>query len=336
MKKSFFYAICVMVLATIVAVVSCKKDKQEETTEKCEQCAQATDNMDEYLISFKKKLLSAEKGGETISLEQAERDLGNLLNFDFGDANHATDEFRYDTIRAKVSVDGEHVSCSDLATAYQSLFEGISGAFGVIDLPEKSVHSISCTIGKSERSNEAEIETVLVTRAYRGETAFDSLGWRAGNKAGRCDGYAAGFHGAPEHLENRLHRNMGTVGCPFGGRVYYTDETNCYKDANEQDMVDPTMPYGHKMFYCYDAVGLTNFDNLCISSGALDMYYNSIRVLFNLQHTFHPSPMPENHVVLHYDIDMHKKYWNGINKVGYWRLTIWHGKPNCTNTSPAV
>ena len=74
MKKSFFYAICVMVLATIVAVVSCKKDKQDETTEKCEQCAQATDNMDEYLISFKKKLLSAEKGGETMSIEQALND----------------------------------------------------------------------------------------------------------------------------------------------------------------------------------------------------------------------------------------------------------------------
>ena len=97
-RRRLYYAIFVMAMATIASVVavSCKKEKQEPSSNNTKQAVQSADNMDEYLISFKKKLLSAEKGGETISLEQAQRDLGNLLNFDFGDANYATDEYRYE------------------------------------------------------------------------------------------------------------------------------------------------------------------------------------------------------------------------------------------------
>lgn len=80
----------------MIAMVSCKKEKQGQMLNNNELVVLQVDNMDEYLMAFKKKLLSAEKGGETISIKQAERDLGNLLNFDFGDANYASDDVRYD------------------------------------------------------------------------------------------------------------------------------------------------------------------------------------------------------------------------------------------------
>lgn len=106
MKKSnsILAIVAMAIVATAVAFVSCKKEKQEQTSNNTEQSVQCSDNMDEYLISFKKKLLSAQKGDETISLEQAQRDLGNLLNFDFGDANYPTNLYHVDTIHAKLTV----------------------------------------------------------------------------------------------------------------------------------------------------------------------------------------------------------------------------------------
>ncbi len=104
--KKLLITLAVMIVATAVAFVSCKKEKQELTSNNSEQNAPCFDNMDEYLISFKNKLLSAQKGEELISLEQAQSDLGNLLNFDFGDANFVTDEIVYDTLYVPVMLEG--------------------------------------------------------------------------------------------------------------------------------------------------------------------------------------------------------------------------------------
>ena len=68
-NRNLFIATLLVTAAVSVAVVSCKKEKQEaSSSNNTEQAVQSADNMDEYLISFKKKLLSAQKGDETISL----------------------------------------------------------------------------------------------------------------------------------------------------------------------------------------------------------------------------------------------------------------------------
>ena len=143
-KKNLFIATLLVVAATTVAVVSCKKEKQDQLLNNDVQAVESADNMDEYLMAFKKKLLTAEKGGETISLEQAERDLGNLLNFDFGDANYATNVLHYDTVLSKLSLSNGQVDLSQLACTYQDLFNQVKDAYHQVNLPEKSVYSISC------------------------------------------------------------------------------------------------------------------------------------------------------------------------------------------------
>lgn len=106
--RKLSFAIIVMAIGAIaVAVVSCKKEKHEQTTNKMEQSAQSSENTDEYLISFKEKLLSAQKGDESITIEQAQLDLGNLLNFDFGDANYASNVYEYDTLYIALETNGE-------------------------------------------------------------------------------------------------------------------------------------------------------------------------------------------------------------------------------------
>jgi mannose/fructose/N-acetylgalactosamine-specific phosphotransferase system component IIC len=61
-SKTLIAIIAMVIVATAVAVVSCKKEKQERKSNNVEQSVQNSDNMDEYLMSFKKKLLSAQKG----------------------------------------------------------------------------------------------------------------------------------------------------------------------------------------------------------------------------------------------------------------------------------
>ena len=55
MKKFALSAICTMAvaLAASVAVVSCQKEKHDQSPNGNEQTVQATENMDEYLMSFK-------------------------------------------------------------------------------------------------------------------------------------------------------------------------------------------------------------------------------------------------------------------------------------------
>ena len=94
--KNKFITLCLAMLAIAsIAVVSCKKESHSSDSRPSEKSVQKDDNMDERLTAFRNKLLSTEKGGETLSLEDANRNLCDLLNFDFGDANNPTDEFRY-------------------------------------------------------------------------------------------------------------------------------------------------------------------------------------------------------------------------------------------------
>ena len=55
MKKFALSAICTIAvaLAASVAVVSCQKEKHDQSPNGNEQTVQATENMDEYLMSFK-------------------------------------------------------------------------------------------------------------------------------------------------------------------------------------------------------------------------------------------------------------------------------------------
>ena len=176
-SKSIIAIIVLAILATIVTVVSCKKEKQEQKSYNAEQSVQCSDNMDEYLISFKNKLLSAQKGEETISLEQAQRDLGNLLNFDFGDANYPTNMYQVDSIHAKLTLTQGKVDLSQLAITYKETFDTILQTYHSIDLPEKSISSISCTFCENEnKTNEeetVEVEIVVVTTVGK---AMDLVG----------------------------------------------------------------------------------------------------------------------------------------------------------------
>lgn len=211
-SKTLIAIIAMVIVATTVAVVSCKKEKQEQAMNNEKQVALCYDNMDEYLMSFKKKLLSAQKGEETISLEQAQRDLGNLLNFDFGDANHPTNVYHFDSIRVKLTVNQNEVELSQLAITYNEAYNSILETYHSIDLPEKSIYAISCTFNELEtKDGETEdVEFVVVTRGFIEDPIMpsnnhDTLDWRPKNNAGTCDGQFINVYGAPEIIRSWIY-----------------------------------------------------------------------------------------------------------------------------------
>lgn len=328
MKKTFFYAICVMVLATIVAVVSCKKEKNDQLLNNTEQAGVSADNMDEYLISFKKKLLSAEKGGETISLEQAERDLGNLLNFDFGDANYATDVYQFDTICLKLSTTNDEVELSQLALTYGSAIEEILEVYREVDLPEKSVCAISCVFNKTESKDgdTMDVEIVLITRGFINGFGFfyEPLDWKPQNHAGTCDGQHYGY-GAPEVIEKWIRDAQIHMACQNGGRIYYTDcghwTTSGYKNYDPES----------GCFLIYTSMDPCHNTD-CVTHDEMVYYANNILSLWN---NYGYSSREIFFVKIDYCYVPHGYVGNQLFQFFYtWRVTLEYRKPNCTDTEP--
>ena len=271
--KTIIAIIALAIVATAVAIVSCKKEKQEQTSYTLEQSEQPSENMDAYLLSFKKKLLSAEKGSELLSLEEARLNLGNLLNFDFDDANYATNVFHYDTLHVKLTLTNGQVDLSDLAEAYFEAFEQILDALNAVSITEKSVYGIHCEIENKEKSDNVDVEISLITRGLTEVPLQLDFGesecWRTINGGGRCDTTSTEAYGAIQMIaviaNNRLSINNVSPLCPHGQRVVF-DEYNSityHIDGYSSDH-DPLSPVGGQELYtnhhiydtclCYDAL----------------------------------------------------------------------------------
>lgn len=323
-KKSFLIATLLVVMAAATAVVSCKKERHDQNSNGNEQTVQNADNMDEYLISFKKKLLSAEKGGEAISLEQAERDLGNLLNFDFGDANYATDVLQHDTLHAKLALtaDGQ-VDLSQLAVTYNTLFEEILNTYHQTDIPEKSVYAILCNFNEmSNKDGEnMDAEIVMISRGFRGYKR-DTNDWRPNDRGGTCDGQDVNYCGAPEIVTNWL--NYGKIvhmDCEFG-RVYYTN----FGTASKQGRDTYNSATGSYDIYCS---GFPYY-MVCLSHETLVQYCNTIWAYW-CNRNFDPTP-PTGREAMDFEIHYGPAYPNST--VSMWTVTVHYAKPNCTSTGP--
>ena len=324
-NNKFLITIYAMVVTAIisVAVVSCKKEKQEpSSSNNTERAVQSADNMDEYLISFKKKLLSAQKGDETISLEQAQRDLGNLLNFDFGDANYPTDEYRYDTILLKLSLSNGQVNLSQLAIIYNAAVSTILNLYRAIDLPEKSVYAISCNFNETE-SKDGEMEDVEIVLITRGLTtpllgAHDTLDWRPKDDAGTCDGQFVGYRGAPEVIADWIKDTQEEISCVNGGRLYFTDEGR-YETYGSWHF-DP-IAGKYKIFTYYG----NNIDTICIPHEDMEYYFANILNLWQ------NSGITERCIRNVYIHAMH--FIDGL-EFWTWRVRLYYAKPNCTDIDP--
>ena len=164
MKKSFFYAICVMVLSAMVAVVSCKKESQANLLGNSPQPSKTftppqVDDMNAYLKAFKQRMQTVARGdGETLSLEEAAWHLSSVANYDFCNANVKFTDLRYDTLRYHIDVANGEVSLTDLNAVYASMANDIDAFYQSLDLQEKHFRYIGASI-----SEDGQVRATLTT-----------------------------------------------------------------------------------------------------------------------------------------------------------------------------
>lgn len=332
MKKTsrLLFAAIIIVAMAATLFVGCKKEKDGRMTETADLSASTNDNMDAYLMAFKKKLLSAEKSDETISLEQAERDLGNLLNFDFGDANYATDVFQTDTMHANLTLtsDGQ-VDLSQLAVTYSTLLSEILDNYHNTILPEKSVYTILCNFHETESkdADTRDVEIIVNTRGYTGDRRPDTDDWRPSNLGGMCDGQLIGGYGAPEIIEGWLdYEKILPVDCINGGRLYYTDY-GWSSRAGYPNTYNPST--GGYDFY----VSGWPPQYVCLTHDTMVYYCNKIWNYWNSRN-FVPTP-PSGRQPLHFQIHhVTTEHMQTHAPLYMWDVWVQYAKPHCTGTGP--
>lgn len=326
-KTNVVYAIIALaIMTTITIVVSCKKEKQEPTTNHTDETTQSFENMDVYLKAFKDELLLAKNGEKIISLEQAQQDLGNILNYDFGDANHATNLFRNDTINIPIELINGKVDLFQLAAVYKSAQKKVISVYNNIDFPEKSVLSILCRIIQNDRDeNTGDVQIILTTRGLDPFTiiqvGIDSTdNWRVAFGDGKCDGSHIGEDHATR-LEDLATYNHGSYACD--GRVYYTYVTENLFTSDEFPRTNPNEPYyneGYRLWY--DTYGnQTAFH--CVNYQELYYYYTNFMSIINNELS-----LPEDYRVISFECEV--GCYVSINHPYMLFCFYKYGKPNCT------
>lgn len=327
-NQNLLIAMTVIVVMAAAIFVGCTKEKEEKRTNT--SCASSEiGNIDKYLISLKKKFQSAQKGEEIISVEQAQHDLGNLLNFDFGDANYPTDVFCHDTIYVPLYLSDGQVDLSQLAVTYNDAFAKVLAAYNQVELPEKSVFAISCLINQDAKESECvDVRLVLTSRGFRNpepNCVFDTTdNWHVGEQLGKCNGTCVG----DDHMTiliDAYEINRPLLAC-YSGRLYYSEvgENTGFVFADEYPEENPEIHYnqGYRLWVGYGYEVL----NYCIEYPEMRYYYqNFCQIMEN------EAWRPQGHVI--YEIlDCHLETYLSIipNKKYYFYCSYSTAKPNCT------
>ena len=172
MKRSFFYAICVMVLAAIVAVVSCKKDDPKAMLGQDAQPVKTfsvpeVEDMNAYLKEFKQRMQSSSRGDdETLSLDEAAWHLACLANVEFCRVNVEYDNIQFDTVVMQVNITDGTVAMCDLNTAYNQMCDKIQQFKSGFNLYNQNLYFINMFISGNGNSKLALTTSSVSSSRY--------------------------------------------------------------------------------------------------------------------------------------------------------------------------
>ena len=127
-SRLFLAIIAMAIVATAVAVVSCKKDTEnalnkEYNTQQSFDYRQIEDKLT-YFKDFRQKMTDS-KTDEAFNLEDAAWHLACLANLDFCKVNVEYNSIQFDTVEMQVNVTDGVVLLNDLGTAYEQMHEQI-------------------------------------------------------------------------------------------------------------------------------------------------------------------------------------------------------------------
>ena len=163
-KTSILITTALVIVATAVAVVSCKKETPNAMSSNQPQATkmfypEGVDDMNAYLKDFKQKMQTVTRGDdEMLSLEEAAWHLSSVANYDFANVNVEFTDLRYDTLYYQVRVTNGQVSLTDLNAVYANMASDLDAFYHSLDLQEKHFRFIGASV-----SANGEVKVSVVT-----------------------------------------------------------------------------------------------------------------------------------------------------------------------------
>lgn len=177
MKKNVIPAIIAMaILATTVAMVSCKKEdvsasiEPEKNKKEAFVCPQI-DDMIVYLKEFRKKLKD-DKSNEVMGVDEAAWHLACLANIDFCKVNVEYNDVRFDTLEMKVDASQGVILMSDLNMAYSKICDKISQFKKGFTLDGQNLYYINIHMDSDGNARIAVMSSFNTTTKYLGNHAW--------------------------------------------------------------------------------------------------------------------------------------------------------------------
>lgn len=277
MRKNFkIVATMAALLIAAVGVITfeaCNK-KDEAVKDISELNTPELSFMDKEMIQFGEKMKSATKGGETMQLDEAVRNLSNYENFKMCDASRYSADMERLTIVSDLPITNGNVYLSDINAIYESNRKQIKDKLASLEGDDKNVYCVYSRIdGNSKDGEDARVVTDAIL--FRGfgtvmPTPYyfdENLCWVYNQNA--CYGCTGGK--AVDVLSERacaLTIESQGYGCPAGYRLVFYDFVDLYLYASEYP--DTNSPNG---FY-----GLihNDYEALCLDADDMLYYLNNI------------------------------------------------------------
>lgn len=165
MKKLNLYAIVALAIV-IVAFQSCKKDDELTRTDNTNTEAKAfnpkgIENMDEYLLGFMKKIKTATRDNETMTIEDAEWHLSACLNFQYCNANVERTCIEYDTITTVIDSENGNISLNAINSSLQEISAELISIYNYSSLDNKNILFVKTEILNENMRNGNTVRTIV-------------------------------------------------------------------------------------------------------------------------------------------------------------------------------
>ena len=277
-KKLFATVAALLVAAAgVITFEACNK-KNEVVNNIPELNVAKLSDMDKEMILFGEKMKAATKGGETMQLEEAIRNLSNYENFRMCDASRYTFDMEHFTIESNLSVKDGAVYLSDLNTLYESTKNKIVEKLNTINNDDKTVYFISNSI-LSDCKDGDDIRIVtdwFMSGIYiPGQPSdFGEADYWSPFVNGLCGPYygqGGNAYNAVTRLNLKLQYFLNAPNCQSGYRLYITYDDSDIEFLMAHELNDPNSPNGH-----YGLIYL-DYEPSCLSPDDMNYYYHILR-----------------------------------------------------------
>ena len=275
MKLVASLATLLLVAAAGVIIFEACNKKHEMVKNIPELNATELSDMDKEMLLFGEKMKSAQKGGETMPLEEAVRNLTNYQNFRLCDASkHSSDMERF-TIETEIPVNDGNVYLSDIYSIYESNKKQIREKLASLEGEDKAIY---CVFNRIVNDNKDDNDVRIITVAYMYRyipiniqiDINDTDHWYSGLYLGKCGPYVGQNVGkdAVTRLDEIIKSMVTTQTCTAGYRLVLYDYDGYWFFSEDWD--DTNSPNGHYGLIHYD------YENYCLSPDDMRYYRNNI------------------------------------------------------------